>query len=86
MLYEIALWKDIGSDLKQEPRLPKQVRDHIQDKCKNKLPHQAGQTFADTIMACLNFKQSTEGMNEYEMQRFFQVQVKERLEKAVGRI
>ncbi|OCL01655.1 hypothetical protein AOQ84DRAFT_443881 [Glonium stellatum] len=86
MLYEIALWKNISSDLRRDPRIPRQVRDHIQEKCKEKLPHQVGQTFADTIMACLDFKQSTEGMNEYEMQRFFQVQVKERLEKAVGKI
>jgi len=86
ILLELALWKNLRSVFKRDPQKPQQVYDEIRKRCSGTLPHQAGQLFANTTVACLDFKEATAEMTEYETQRYFQSNIKDRFEMAIGRI
>ncbi|KAJ4209561.1 hypothetical protein NW759_013417 [Fusarium solani] len=90
VLFEIALWKDVGSALKsyldKGRVISSEVAQLLMDKCVKMLPHQVGAVFARCILTCLDFGSKTKGLNEYETQRYFQNNVVEPMRRAVGRI
>ncbi|KAM6509738.1 hypothetical protein FALCPG4_017386 [Fusarium falciforme] len=90
VLFEIALWKDVGSALKsyldKGRVIASEVAQLLMDKCVKMLPHQVGAVFARCILTCLDFGSKTKGLNEYETQRYLQRNVVEPMRRAVGRI
>lgn len=90
VLLEIALWKDVGSIVnpKSGPMVTNaiQVRNLLADKCEKHLAHQAGEVLTRCIFTCLNFRTRTQGLCEYDVQKYFQTSTTGELGKAVGRI
>lgn len=90
VLLEIALWKDVGSIVnpKNGPMVTNaiQVRNLLLDKCEKHLAHQVGEVLTRCILTCLNFRARTQGLREYDVQKYFQISVTGELGKAVGRI
>lgn len=90
VLLEIALWKDVGSIVnpKSGPMVTNaiQVRDLLVDKCEKYLAHQVGEVLTRCILTCLDFKARTQGLREYDVQKYFQISITVELGKAVGRI
>jgi len=95
VLLEIAFWKDAIS-LSNIPKttshgpartvIPEHIRTSFEDKSKKNLPHQVGQVFTDTILACFRFEEDTDGLGDYEMHRFFEVNIRDKLGRTVGRL
>jgi hypothetical protein len=90
---ELAFWQPIhmiadipGDEASQRQLSGADVMDRLQRKCASRLPHQVGRMFHTTIMTCLGFKSATVQMNSYEMQKYFQENVRTKLETAVGRV
>lgn len=90
MLLEIALWKDIGSIIqpKSGPMVTNaiQIRNLLVEKCEKHLAHQVGEVLTRCILTCLNFRARTQGLREYDVQKYFQISITGELGKAVGRI
>ena len=90
---ELAFWQPIHKIVEiQEGRVPRrllsgaEILDHLQRKSASRLPHQVGQMFHTVIRTCLGFKSATLKMDAYEMQKYFQENIKMKLEMAVGRV
>lgn len=90
VLLEIALWKDVGSIVNPKLGLmvtnAVQVRKLLVEKCEKYLAHQVGELLTCCILTCLNFRAWTQGLCEYDVQKYFQISVIGDLGKAVGRI
>lgn len=91
VLLEIALWKDVGSNIvnpKGGPMVTNaiQVRNLLAEKCEKYLAHQVGKVLTRCVLTCLNFRARTEGLREYDVQKYFQIEVTGELGKALGRI
>ena len=95
VLLEIAFWKDVISlaeipsqDTSHKPRplVAEKVRAALSAKCDRMLPHQVGKSFTDTILSCLDFEKNTKDLEPYEMHRYYETQVVEKIAKAVGRV
>lgn len=95
MLLEIAYWKDIlsilnlaerNTSLRTGPLRPVEVQASIKAKCSRGLSHQVGQILANTILACLNFDDSTHLLDEYGTHRYYVTHVVEPMGKIVGKV
>lgn len=90
VLLKIALWKDVGSIIhpKSGPMVTNaiQVRNLLVEKCEKHLAHQVGEVLTHCILTCLNFRTRTQGLREYDVQKYFQISVIGELGKAMSRI
>ncbi|KAI0387562.1 hypothetical protein F5Y04DRAFT_240505 [Hypomontagnella monticulosa] len=91
LMFEVLLWKDIDAlrikeKGKNSPVNSRVVYDIIKEKSKSELPHRFGDVITHIVLTCIDFKELTEIMNEYESQRYFQEQISGRIGKLVGKI
>ncbi|CAN9147866.1 unnamed protein product [Alternaria alternata] len=93
ILAEIAFWQPIQKIVEvQETEVLRrslsgaEVLKRLQSKCNSRLPHQVGHMFHTTVMACLGFKSATVQMDAYETQKYYQENIRTRLEAAVGKV
>lgn len=63
-----------------------QVRNLLVDKCEKYLAHQVGEVLTRCILTCLNFRARTQWLREYDVPKYFQIQITGESGKAVGRI
>ncbi|OIW24415.1 hypothetical protein CONLIGDRAFT_685394 [Coniochaeta ligniaria NRRL 30616] len=90
VLLEIALWKDVGAVVKEILKGPRVVAADVTEamvqRCRKTLPHQVGDVFAQSVLACLEFGARTKGLGEYDAQVYFQENVVRLIKKAVRRV
>ncbi|MCJ1249463.1 hypothetical protein MMC30_006687 [Trapelia coarctata] len=80
VLLEILRWDSAESvayakptsEQKQPALIPEEVKARYTERCHVEFPHRFGQVLADITLACLEFKERTHGMREYDMQLYFQ--------------
>ena len=68
------------------PVVPEKIKARLVAKCSRTLPHQVGQVFTDTILACLDFEQETKEMTAYDQHRYYEANVVDGIVKIIGRI
>ena len=90
---EIAFWKPIERILDIPTERPKRqaiaaldVKKSIRGKCDRNVPHLIGEIYYQAVVACLEFKEATAGMDPYEAQRHFQKEVIGRLKSLNGKL
>ena len=83
ILLEIAYWKPINNFKEMVPKHVEQwkMRDELQTRAKEDLPHMVGQNVADAIEACLLFREKTEGLDASQRHREYRSKIVERLER-----
>ncbi|KAF2492983.1 hypothetical protein BU16DRAFT_584024 [Lophium mytilinum] len=93
VLVEIAFWQNIrqiakisANERDRQRIVATELRESVLDKCHDKLPHMVGDNFYETVLACLEFQDRTKGMDTYEAQKYFQIHVVGRIQKAAGRV
>jgi serine/threonine protein kinase len=88
MLLEVALWKPIRqfAELKKGKIDPWIVKEDLLGKVNKDVPHMAGQKFSDAIAACLQFKELTSHLDEFETHMVLKEKILGKLQKAVGNV
>ncbi|KAG4433056.1 hypothetical protein IFR05_011450 [Cadophora sp. M221] len=74
---ELALWKSAKGlrELKEKPLNPWKLKEDLITLVRKDIPHMVGQSMADTISTCLNFKEITKGLSEFETHQEFKLRI-----------
>lgn len=63
-----------------------EVKEKLLMKVKRDIPHMAGQPMADAIDACLRFKETTNGLSNFDIHQVFKSKVLNPLKKGLAEI
>lgn len=88
VLLELALWRSAINfpEFKQEPIIPLDAKKKFLHMTTRELPHRVGQKFSDVIAVCLDFREISEGTNDFECHKLFVDRVTNSLGQLVGHV
>ncbi|KAL6159536.1 hypothetical protein ACJBU6_01974 [Exserohilum turcicum] len=89
ILLELAYWKPIIGfpEMKSSPGrtlVPTKIRDELLGRLRTEGPHVCGQSFADSIVACLTFEEIAAGLDEFGAHSEFSSRIVNRLASIRG--
>ena len=65
---------------------PEVMRGQLLAQAKKELPHRVGQNFTDAIDTCLQFRELTEGLDEFHKHQEYRARIVDTLEKAANSV